>query len=371
MWSAIKSDLFEFISTVQEEAQETLAKVVDLHAISQTTVEDNDQISAEEKILSTFRNDYATYSEDVKSEQQPEFQKFLKSFSLSSNATEISNILEIEEGVTKHYEALVPQFITADVFWARYFFKVNILIISSLDDVLKSAYEEEEELTWGEDDEEDRSAVSSGAQGNDVVDPNLVNVNHEPLEHNTIVENVTIVEEKVPLSETDERVNQLETENVKLLTRVRELEKEVARLEGQLASTRIYRSTETEPCPPSSGSSVVDLGTTYHSEKQRATSVQSDDKWAEVSSSGIIPSASELSLNSISSISGGESPPLRIDDAPTLSISRPAKVVEVVTTTSAALKSGDVKRGEKAKAVTSRLGSAEDDEEEWDNEAWE
>ena len=53
-------------------------------------------------------------------EHKPEFEKFLKTFSLSTKAEEIEYILEQECGILKHYEALVPQELTPDIFWARY-----------------------------------------------------------------------------------------------------------------------------------------------------------------------------------------------------------------------------------------------------------
>jgi hypothetical protein len=61
MWGAIKSDLFEFISTVQDDAHETLAKVVDIAA--PRTTEEEEKITEDERILSEFRNNFATYSE--------------------------------------------------------------------------------------------------------------------------------------------------------------------------------------------------------------------------------------------------------------------------------------------------------------------
>jgi hypothetical protein len=60
MWSAIKSDLFEFVATVQEEAQETISKVVDLERRSE---EEELKISEDERVLSDFRNNFGTYSE--------------------------------------------------------------------------------------------------------------------------------------------------------------------------------------------------------------------------------------------------------------------------------------------------------------------
>jgi hypothetical protein len=58
MWSAIKNDLFEFVATVQEDAQETLSKVV--HA---DRAKEESNVSEDERVLSEFRNNISTYSE--------------------------------------------------------------------------------------------------------------------------------------------------------------------------------------------------------------------------------------------------------------------------------------------------------------------
>jgi hypothetical protein len=51
----MKSDLFEFIATVQEDAQPYLN--------SSRTAEEEEKITEDERILSEFRNDQTTYSE--------------------------------------------------------------------------------------------------------------------------------------------------------------------------------------------------------------------------------------------------------------------------------------------------------------------
>jgi hypothetical protein len=37
MWSAIKNDLFEFVSTVQSDTQETLAKVIETRRVTDSS----------------------------------------------------------------------------------------------------------------------------------------------------------------------------------------------------------------------------------------------------------------------------------------------------------------------------------------------
>jgi hypothetical protein len=61
MWTAIKSDLFEFMLTVQEDTQDTISKVVDIN--SSRTAEDEEKITEDERILSEFRNNLSTYSQ--------------------------------------------------------------------------------------------------------------------------------------------------------------------------------------------------------------------------------------------------------------------------------------------------------------------
>lgn len=388
MWSAIKSDLYEFVATVQEEAQESLSKVVDINI--EKTSEEQEKISEEERILSEFRNNFSTYSEDVEPEQAPEFEKFLKSFALSSKAEEIEYILEEETGVVKHYEALVPSQLTPDMFWARYFFKVNILVMSSLDSVLESAYEEEEELTWGED--EDGGVVNDdddGKENSAVSTPHLSTDNL-----------ITLSDKKLSsegsVNTDDQRLSQLQSANDSLSTHTNMLEGEVDRLQQQLIKERTVSAKlrnslvqseererslaeevrnlkqklefsenkrkaksapsqlEIEPSPlsdGSSGSSIVDLGHAHLNPPITSEAKRHDD---------IDPSMSNLSLSSLQSVSSasGNSSVSSPTDSKELS------AVKQLTITADAPK-------EETQKHSSTLGCDEEEEEEWDNEAWE
>lgn len=61
MWSAIKSELFEFVATVQEDCHDTISKVVDINAPQ--TDDEEEKVTEDERILSEFRNKFSTYSE--------------------------------------------------------------------------------------------------------------------------------------------------------------------------------------------------------------------------------------------------------------------------------------------------------------------
>ena len=45
----------------------------------------------------------------------------MRTFNLSSNGSDIARILEWEDNVSKFYGELVPDKISAETFWGRYF----------------------------------------------------------------------------------------------------------------------------------------------------------------------------------------------------------------------------------------------------------
>mmetsp|Transcript_30144 Transcript_30144/g.56031 ORF Transcript_30144/g.56031 Transcript_30144/m.56031 type:complete len:391 (-) Transcript_30144:240-1412(-) len=390
MWSAIKSDLYEFVATVQEEAQESLAKVVDINA--EKTSEEQEKISEEERILSEFRNNFSTYSEDVDPEQAPEFEKFLKSFALSSKAEEIEYILEEEAGVVKHYEALVPSQLTPDMFWARYFFKVNILVMSSLDSVFESAYEEEEELTWGEDDDggvvNDNDIKENSATSTPHVSTgDLTSLSDEKLSHENSVPGdsqlqssydnlstrATMLEaevEKLQQQLIKERTVSAKLRNSLIQSEEREksLTEEVRNLKQKLEfsennwkkSKGASSQQEIEPSPlsgGSSGSSIVDLGHAHLNHPITPETNRDDDMG---------PSMSDLSLSSLQSVSSASA-------NSTVSSPTESKVstsVKKLTASDLTLPDASAQQ-EGTLKNSSTLECDEEEEEEWDNEAWE
>jgi BSD domain len=168
MWSAslvsaIKSDLLDFVTTIQSDTQSTLAKV-----IGEEIDEEAEEISFRERKLLDIKRSFNTYSIPVEEENQKEYDKFLKTFSLSTYAVEIAGtilillqllsghgllfstgILDEEVDVSRYYAELVPVKITPDEFWSRYFFKLMLLMrhgIAPLDD------DDDEDIAWETDD---------------------------------------------------------------------------------------------------------------------------------------------------------------------------------------------------------------------------
>ena len=110
---------------------------------------------------------HGTYFNPIEEENKRDYEKFLKTFSLSTYATEISEILDQEVDVSRYYAELVPLQITPNEFWARYFFKLMLLMrggIAPLDD------EDDEDLTW-ENDEDVDSLSNQQSQQIDMTNP--------------------------------------------------------------------------------------------------------------------------------------------------------------------------------------------------------
>ncbi|CAE7460915.1 unnamed protein product, partial [Symbiodinium microadriaticum] len=74
-------------------------------------------MSPSEKAIEQLRKTLSTFSENVSGKQEKEFQKFMSSFNLSSNGSDIARILEWEDNVSRYYADLVPNVISAEVFW--------------------------------------------------------------------------------------------------------------------------------------------------------------------------------------------------------------------------------------------------------------
>jgi hypothetical protein len=138
---------------------------------------------------------------------------------------------------------------------------VNILIISSLDSVLESAYDEEEELTWGEEDEDDAedgnkiksdSGIEQEQEGNTIssIQEPSIESNENVTDDDSYTRKTTLVE-TIQISNsgsagvTDEdallaakNIAQLQEANANLSRRTVMLESEVEKLQNQLIKER-------------------------------------------------------------------------------------------------------------------------------------
>jgi hypothetical protein len=288
-----------------------------------------------------------------------------------------------------------------------------------LDSVLESAYDDEEELTWGEDDDCDQheddniKILSSSTSSQPPINCDTGSVNAMCLEGTEgKSQKETSVADDVALVAAG-KISKLQEINDSLTTRAAMLESEVEKLQNQLIKERtvsaklrsgLAQSDDRERClveevhdlkqkllsseqslkdsindlpshpvgshsaPTSNGSSIVDLGTSHHHENDISSSTEPKS----VPQTEMAPSVSDISLASLQSVSSTSS---TTDSKSSCHL----KVVETPNTLSLgsveeSLGKGSAEKGDVA-AVNSGGARQEievdEDEEEWDNEAWE
>ena len=255
-------------------------------------------------------------------------------------------------------------------FLHRYFFKLNILIHTRLNCVLESAYDEEEELTWGEDDDVDNQVAEKesvagiqdstcGSTENTDHDNacDYINSSHgfsdEPGKHvhcNEEIEslNAELSRKVLHLEDEIEKLqNQLiveRTTNARLKSRIANFEDRELNMNQELAQLRAAvtaAESKNQTAPLSGASSIVDLG------QAAIPNEKMDSKWNAVSNVNKSNTPSDLSLASLQSLSSGDSTPV-VD-----------KDVSVSRTENKNFSTTLMKEGE------------EEEEEEWDDGAWE
>jgi len=145
MWSAIQSDLMDFVNTVQKDTEVVLAKVLG---------DDDDDNSNEESFhireqaIIDLKRSYTTYSDEIDDVLVIEYNKYKKRFNLADCASEVAELLDEEPDIARYYAELIPSILTPLEFWARYFFKLEVLlrgggiVIGDEDD------EDETEIAW-------------------------------------------------------------------------------------------------------------------------------------------------------------------------------------------------------------------------------
>lgn len=269
MWGAIKNDLFEFVNTVQTDTASSIAKVI--QDDDDENSEEEEPPSAVEKAIQELNQSFTTFSEGVTSAHEKDFKKFMKKFSLSSNGSDIARILEWEDDVSKYYADLVPNKISADLFWGRYFFKRHIIETRGPDHGLDD--DDEEELAWDEGgDKEGGEEGEGGGEEVSAAADDLAGVIEESTPSKQSTNRVDCVEGlgKVALKTETSALSgspshapstELVEENMQLKQRVVELEQEVQQLRRALTEAQSMKSTPAVPVASSSEVSFVDIAT--------------------------------------------------------------------------------------------------------------
>jgi hypothetical protein len=202
MWDSLKSDLFDFVSTIQDDTEKALTKVVG----EEGDVDEEAEIQGH---IQDLQRSFKTFSTSVSESQEKEYQTFLKKFSLGNKAAEISELLDEESvgvDVSRYYADLVPTKLTPEEFWSRYFFKLEVLLWGGSEDMFGDLEQDEEELDWV--DSPSYSTDKGGAFPKN--------------------------DSSVPIPSSAE-FDAIKTENLKLRGQVKVLADRVAELESQIA----------------------------------------------------------------------------------------------------------------------------------------
>ena len=206
MWNAIKTDLLDFVTTIKEDTAKVISKA------SGEVDEEKELFSMRQKQLQDVKRSFDTYGTPIEDQHSKEFEKYMRSFSLSSHAADIALLLDEEVDVSRYYADLVPISISPELFWARYFFR---LVLVSRGGVVNLDDEDEEDMTWESGDNSSTPQPGlpgeiKGAGGGGKVSAELVMRN-----------------------------KQLEEENAQLKGHIRTLVSRVAELEAAAASASV------------------------------------------------------------------------------------------------------------------------------------
>lgn len=166
MWSAFQNDLADFVTQLKDDTNKTVNKV--LGEINNEEDEDELSLQIFNKKITDTRRSFNTYNTEIDEQYLKEYEKYLKSFSLGSFASDIATILDEEPDISRYYAELVPTEIKPEIFWSRLFFRVMVLCrggMANLDD------DDEEELVWENDkndnitknDNEDIKSISTNS----------------------------------------------------------------------------------------------------------------------------------------------------------------------------------------------------------------
>jgi len=142
MWAAIRSDLVDFVTTLKEDTAKVISKATGEGAGEE---EEESALSLREKLVQDLKRSFDTYGTPLEEQHSKEFEKYSRQFSLSTQAADIAQLLDDEPDVSRYYAELVPAQISPELFWARYFFRLQLV---SRGGVVSLDEDEDEEVPW-------------------------------------------------------------------------------------------------------------------------------------------------------------------------------------------------------------------------------
>ena len=117
MLNAIKSDLVEFVTTLQEDGTKVVSKVM---GDEDEGEEEDESLILQEKKIADLKRSYESYGNPIKESNQQEYTKYLKKFDMSDFGGYIAEVFDEYPEVSRFYAELVPIKITPEEFWSRY-----------------------------------------------------------------------------------------------------------------------------------------------------------------------------------------------------------------------------------------------------------
>ncbi|CAM9834924.1 unnamed protein product [Scytosiphon promiscuus] len=189
MWGLIRKDLGEFVSTLKDDAAVTIKSAMTLgeggEEYESSLYEGSENSETEGRrprqqqppqqqrqhevtaALRAIRADIKTYTEDVPESQSERFSAFLEKFDIGARTQDIATLLQEDPVVTKIHTQLVPQHLTYDDFWARYFFRAEGVAKGKAGGGISFPQDDDddEDFGWGEDDQEDEDNHTGNSNG--------------------------------------------------------------------------------------------------------------------------------------------------------------------------------------------------------------
>ena len=128
-------------------------------------------VSAFEARVHNLRTDTSTYC--VEPDDESDYELWRETFDLDSPSTKttISDLLVASQEVRSLYTKLVPSAVAHQIFWQRYFYKLDALERAErrrtalMERAGKSEEEDDEDLSWGSDEGEESKEQSPRASG--------------------------------------------------------------------------------------------------------------------------------------------------------------------------------------------------------------
>mmetsp|Transcript_25494 Transcript_25494/g.33309 ORF Transcript_25494/g.33309 Transcript_25494/m.33309 type:complete len:441 (+) Transcript_25494:138-1460(+) len=181
MWSLLKKDLSEFVQTVTTDTSTTIKEVVQKIPAGDNSSNVEDKMAASQTklqgaALKALQMDIKTYQEEISEKEALDFRMFENRFDISKKTTEISELLQSNPVVTQLHTQLVPDSIPYEVFWSRYYFRIERLQNPRAAAFVDAEEESDDELGWGQEDlegEEDEGPPISTTKSDESIKQNL------------------------------------------------------------------------------------------------------------------------------------------------------------------------------------------------------